>query len=396
MRLKMGHPIMAERVILDRHYIELAILNRIAEALNREVDLTRALKTSLEHLLQLFDLQTGWIFLIDEESGKFYTAAALNLPPALADHPRRMGGTCYCLDTYLEGDMTGAANINAILCSRLKGLRSGTLGLKYHASIPLYAKDKKLGILNVVSANWREIAEDDLRLLHTVGDLMSIAIERARLFQKSVDIGITRERSRLAREIHDTIAQGLTAIILQLEALDALLETGATPENLRSIVQHTLQLSRLNLEETRRSVLDLRAVPLEGQSLTDVLDGLLKTAHAQNGLQVRFEVHGQEPPLSPRVAVGLFRIAQEAIHNVCKHAQADELLVQLQFKTDTIHLIIQDNGCGFDVGQIPQGHYGLIGINERTKLLGGKLTICSETQLGTTLNILIPLSDGHE
>ncbi len=381
---------------LDRHYIELSILNRIAEALNREVDLPRALKTSLENLVQLFNLQTGWVFLIDEASGKFYTAATLDLPPALAEHPRRMGGSCYCIDSYLEGDMTGAANINAILCSRLKGLRTGTRGLKYHATIPLYAKDKKLGVLNVVSADWREIGEDDLRLLHTVGDLMGIAIERARLFQKSMSIGVAHERSRLAREIHDTIAQGLTAITLQLETLDALMENGADPATMRPIVAQALQLARLNLEEARRSVLDLRAAPLEGRHLYQVLQDLLATPNPQQSVQIHFEVHGQEPPLPPRIAVGLFRIAQEAIHNVYKHAQANVLRVELRFLADTIQLIIQDDGQGFDVEHIPQGHFGLIGMNERAKLLGGKLAICSEPTIGTTLRVTIPLSDEHE
>jgi two-component system NarL family sensor kinase len=158
---------------------------------------------------ELLDLHTGWIWLLHEETGESYLAAAQNLPPALAGSPRRMEGTCYCLDTFRAGDLDGAANVNVVTCSRLWGLVDGTDGLRYHASIPLYAHGKKLGVLNVTSADWRELSAEDLRLLYTVGDLLSIAIERARLFAKSVQFGVLEERNRLAREIHDTLAQGL-------------------------------------------------------------------------------------------------------------------------------------------------------------------------------------------
>src|SRR5690606_35130984 len=146
---------------------ELSILNSIADALNREVDLTRALNAALARVAELLDLETGWVYLLDEEKNKFYPAATQNLPPALGKNPRRLGGTCYCLDTYRYGDMEGAANVKVIECGRLENLVDGTDGLLYHASIPLYAHGKQLGVLNVASADWRELSRDDLRLLYT-------------------------------------------------------------------------------------------------------------------------------------------------------------------------------------------------------------------------------------
>ncbi len=211
---------------LQRRNRELSILNTIAEALNRENDLDRALQTTLEQVAKLFDLQTGWIWLMEGDTP--YLAIALHLPPALIEHPELMDGEeyCHCLDTYKRGDLSGAANVNIVTCTRLKGLIGDTDGLRYHASIPLYAHGKKLGMLNVVSKDWDKLSPDDLKLLYTIGDLLSIAIERARLFSESIQFGAAEERNRLAREIHDTLAQGLTAIALQLEAADALLESG--------------------------------------------------------------------------------------------------------------------------------------------------------------------------
>src|SRR5690349_11134313 len=200
---------------LQRRNHELSILNTIAEALSREVDLDRALRITLDQVAELFDLHTGWIWLMD--GNKPYMAISQNLPPALANHPDLMNGEvyCHCLDTYKRGDLSGAANVNIVTCTRLKGLIDGTDGLRYHASIPLYAHGKKLGMLNVVSKDWDKLSPEDLKLLYTVGDLLSIAIERARLFSQSVEFGAAEERTRIAREIHDTLAQGLTAVALQ-------------------------------------------------------------------------------------------------------------------------------------------------------------------------------------
>ncbi len=374
---------------LQRRNRELSILNTIAEALNREMDLSRALHTTLAQVAELLDLHTGWCFLLEEESGKFHLAAAQNLPPALAKSPRRLGGTCYCLDTYQAGDMDGAANVNVITCSRLKDLVDGTDGLRYHASIPLYAHGKRLGVLNVASTDWRELSPDTLRLLYTVGDLLSIAIERARLFARSAQFGATEERNRLAREIHDTLAQGLAGITLQLETADALLD--ANPERARQALQQALALTRANLEEARRSVLDLRAAPLEGHSLVQALTALAKEYAAQGKLQLKLDVVGDNRQLPVRIEAGLYRMAQEALTNVLRHASARHLTVQLTIGPDQIRLIIEDDGRGFDPADVPKDRYGLIGLNERARLLGGTLQLCSCPGEGTSLEIVIPL-----
>jgi two-component system NarL family sensor kinase len=315
--------------ILRRRNYELTILNAIAQALNRSVDLDQALHAALAQVAELLDLRTGWIWLLHEDTGESYLAAAQNLPPALADSPRRMEGTCYCLDTYRAGDLEGAANVNVVTCSRLWGLVDGTEGLRYHASIPLYAHEKQLGVLNVASADWRGLSPEDLRLLHTVGDMLSIAIERARLFARSVQLGAAEERNRLAREIHDTLAQGLSAIALHLETADALLEAAADLKKVREAIHRALALTRANLEEARRSVLDLRAAPLEGRSLTEALAELAKDWEANSEWQVEYEVVGGHRPLPLRVEVGLYRIAQEALTNIAQHAAARRVTLSL-------------------------------------------------------------------
>jgi two-component system NarL family sensor kinase len=379
---------------LQRRNRELSILNTIAEALNRSVDLDQALRAALAQVAELLGLHTGWIWLLQEESGESYLAAAQNLPPALACNPRKMEGSCHCLDTYRAGDLAGAANVNVITCSRLSGVVDGTDGLRYHASIPLYALEKKLGVLNVASADWRELSPEDLRLLHTVGDLLSMAVERARLYAKSAQLGAAEERNRLARELHDTLAQGLAAVALRLETADALLESGADREQICQAVRQALALTRASLEEARRSVLDLRAAPLEGRTLAEALAALAQES-ARGGLTIDFEATGGGRPLPVRIEVGLYRIAQEAVTNILRHADARRVTLHVVTTPDQVRLAIADDGHGFDPADVPRDRFGLIGLNERARLLGGTLRLQSGAGTGTRLDVVVPLDTGR-
>ena len=141
---------------------EPSILHEIAKALKRGIQINFALQVALAQVVELFQLRTGWIFLMDEATGEPYLAAYQFLPPTLVNEHERRQGSCYCLDTYAEGNMAGAANVNIITCPRLKNLVDGTDELRQHASMPLYDHGLKLGILNVVSRDWRELCADEL------------------------------------------------------------------------------------------------------------------------------------------------------------------------------------------------------------------------------------------
>jgi two-component system NarL family sensor kinase len=379
--------------ILQRRNRELSILNTIADAMNREIDLSQALRAALAQTTSLLDLQTGWIWLLDEENGSPYLAAQQNLPPALRDHPSRMHGSCYCLDTFRGGDMRGAANVNVVTCTRLKWLDTGTEGLRYHASIPLYAHGKKMGVMNVASPDWRELSPDDLRILYTVGDIVGIAIERARLFTRSADIGAAQERNRIAREIHDTLAQGLTAIALQLETADALLDEKPGSERAQKAVHQALELARSSLEEARRSVLDLRAAQLEGHTLPEALQALLDDVSQRESITMTLEINGDSRPLSSRLEMALYRAAQEAITNIVRHSHASRVEMEIVYSPDEVSLVLSDNGVGFDPDTILDGRYGLIGLNERAHLLNGTFEVCSVVGEGTRISLALPLEN---
>ena len=383
----------SQREDLERRNHELSVLNEIARELNRSVNLGEALGFTLSRVAELLGLRTGWIWLIEGSSSQPYLAASQNLPPALANDPRRMDGSgyCYCLDTYKKGDLEGAANVNVLTCSRLDGLIDGTDGLRYHASIPLYAQEKKLGVMNVASPDWRSLSPEELQLLYTIGDLLSIAVERARLFARSSGLGAVEERNRLAREIHDTLAQGLTATALQLESADALLDAGSDVEKARGPLRRALSLTQSNLEEVRRSVLDLRAAPLEGRPLSEALKALVDRWEAETGIAARYAAVNGNRPLPPRVEVALYRICQEALTNVARHAEAGRVRVRLVATPQEVRLSVEDDGRGFDASRVPGDRHGLVGMRERAQMLGGALEVRSAPGEGTRVEASVPL-----
>jgi two-component system NarL family sensor kinase len=222
-----------------------------------------------------------------------------------------------------------------------------------------------------------------------------MAIERARLFASSLQYGAIEERNRLAREIHDTLAQGLTGIVLHLETVDAMLSADAPPEEVANVVARALALSRANLEEARRSMSNLRAAPLESRTLAEALTLLAHNEQARApGLEIKFALKGKNRPLPDRLETGLYRIAQEAVANSLRHARADHATIELVILRDRVRLSISDDGQGFDAEKLASGMragYGIIGMNERARLLGGALQLSSSPGKGTHIEVTVPL-----
>ncbi len=206
--------------------------------------------------------------------------------------------------------------------------------------------------------------------------------------------GTLEERQRLAREIHDTLAQGFTSIVLHLEAADQ-----ALPDDLESLQRHLDQAratARESLDQARRVVQDLRPDLLEQQSLPDAIERTAARFQAESGLRVGSQTTGTPVPLHPEIEVTLLRATQEALNNVRKHAQATAVQVTLSYMGDTLILDVQDDGVGL-AGAAPSpfaGGYGLQAMEERVQQCGGEVMIESEPGEGTTVVVTIPLAGG--
>ncbi len=203
---------------------------------------------------------------------------------------------------------------------------------------------------------------------------------------------ITRERRRLANDLHDTLEQNLTGLALQLEIANRIGSGNPAQSG------HHLTLARQFLErsraETHRTVWDLRSEARDGRGFLDILDERVSAMVSGTGISVTWKHEGDVAPLPDLVAGNLLLLALEAATNALKHSGAAEINILLRQTSDHAELVIADNGCGFDASTAPgqrDGHFGLQGMRERTKRLNGEIELCTAPEIGTTLRVKVPL-----
>jgi len=202
------------------------------------------------------------------------------------------------------------------------------------------------------------------------------------------DLTLAAERQRMARELHDTLSQGLAGLILQLEAVDSHLSRGRT-DKAQTIVQQAMDRARTTLADARRAIDDLRASDQAPIDLASAIRAEADRFSAATGLPCDVEVDGPAE-LSAVSGDNVLRMISEALTNIARHARASRVQLHLRSSDQAIELVIRDDGCGFDPQGIGQpGHYGLIGLQERARALGGTLSIDSQSGRGTTLKVTI-------
>jgi len=234
---------------------------------------------------------------------------------------------------------------------------------------------------------YKRQAEAREQAQNLAGELESTNRQLAEYAAQVEDLSIANERQRMARELHDTLSQGLAGLILQLEAADAHL-INQHNDKAQSIIGNAMEQARLTLADARRAIDDLR------KPSSDDLDSALRLEldrfTSATGIPVRFHPV-PTPPLPDPVKETLIRALAEALTNIAHHAQARNVEVHLRMKDKSLSLTIQDDGQGFDPSAIPSGHYGILGIKERIRLVNGTFEIQSENGKGALLKVEIPL-----
>lgn len=227
----------------DKEYF--SHLYEIASHLNKEFSLPSALRISLEKTVELLDLDTGWIWLVQADIKSVYLAASYNLPPALSNHPERLSGWCYCINKYLSDDIDQATNISEITCTRLKDISTGTRGLKSHATIPIITDGQKVGLMNLVSKESQQLNDKKLSILNTIGELIGMAIQRTRL-QDS----FKKEVSGLDASIQDVLERifkpQLASVLSKLRNSVSFSKQNDTKKSLEAVVESLKTMTELN------------------------------------------------------------------------------------------------------------------------------------------------------
>jgi two-component system NarL family sensor kinase len=368
---------------------DVALFDAIASALTAS-DVERALEAALREIVQALELAAGWIWIVDPQTGRFYLAAAYELPPYLREPVQMTGDPCWCMESFVDGDFD-SKNVDIIACSRLRrGAAEGgdavTLGLQSHASVVLRFGERRLGIMNVCPPVPRKLSASDLRLLSVTGAQIGLAVERGRLAEEEAGAARSAERTRLAREIHDTLAQDLAAIALQLEsALRSLPADSPAAQRIAT----ALDVARTSLAQARTSVLSLRSDPLAGRALATALAALSRRLTSETGMRVTFHQRGATA-LPSDVEGELFRIASEALANARLHAHASRIVIELSDEGDTVVLRIRDDGAGFEPAAVVGDRYGMRGMEERAHLAGGRLRVESDRAGGTLIEAVVP------
>ncbi len=217
--------------------------------------------------------------------------------------------------------------------------------------------------------------------------------KRRRTMAEREFAAILSERNRLAREIHDTLAQGLGAISMQLELAKSRLPTEANGTGQHLELAH--QLVRSNLADARNTIWNMRSQVLETGNLASALTDILQQLSGNTGVEGRMRVNGRLRRLPPVTENNLLRIGQEAITNAVKHAQAKLIQVELHFEDKAVRLVVRDDGRGFDPAQPPPGEsgFGLMGMRERGEELQAQLIVNSASGGGTEVTLVVPVAD---
>lgn len=380
----------------------LDIFRRIAEVLNRSFTLREALDGALHRIVDLMDVEAGWIFLLDPESGQLRLAADANLPAALAvADKRRMAGECRCITMLREGQLDKP--INLIQCLRLEQALPEHPELHHHASVPLVAQDQTVGILNLLLPAGRELSAEELNMLESVGHEVAITVQRARLFEQVRDqehirrqllqrllVAQEDERRRIAQDLHDHAGQMMTALIIQLSQLASKAqEDGAA---MAAPLRRLHEMAQQGLDELRKLVYELRPSILDDLGLGPAVRWYADASVRAAGLQADIHIGELRQRLPAEVETVAFRIVQEAATNALRHARASKLEIRVDVRGDTLLVMVRDDGVGFDPeGERDRRTLGLHGMRERAQLIGGTLQVLSVPGVGTTILARLPL-----
>jgi two-component system, NarL family, sensor histidine kinase DevS len=366
---------------------QLESLHEIGNAIATETDIDRLLDLVVRRLRELLDARVVTLLLpFGDDELRFVAGAGEGVEEVVGQTmPRAMSKSGRVLDrgrSERSESVLDDPEVDHDIARRF-GARTGLW-------VPLIARSRPIGLLAAHDKGTADgrFTENDLRLAETFASRAAIAVDLSQRIERDALRRVVEaqelERRRLARELHDETGQALTSILLGLGAIEERVGEAAVAE-LRELVVATLQ-------DVRRLAVELRPRLLDDFGLVPALERLLETFGEQTGIAVEFEsgAIGAER-LPAEVETALYRIVQESLTNIVKHARASRVSVVLARKPDSVAVVIEDDGAGFDAEHVREDGFGLAGMRERMALLEGRLEIESSTGSGTTLVGEVPL-----
>jgi signal transduction histidine kinase len=302
-------------------------------------------------------------------------------PPPIGGAPVSTFPTGHAETYVLSGEVSGMPEANRAYIN--------SLGVHTLLTVPMMLGKETVGWICVRSSKSDPVdLERKIFLAEALAGQATLAVHMARLTEQARQAAILEERNRIARDIHDTLAQGFTGVVVNLEAANRTLKKNNIEVALEHI-EHARGLAQAGLAEARLSVRALRPEALQQADLEHALRMLLRRCEAGGTLTTHFHSIGEKVELPAEIENELLRIAQECMTNVLKHAGAQQVEIRLVFGSDTVSLSIADDGTGFD----PRAHhdgFGLVGMRERAERIGAHLLVSSRPGHGTRIETVIP------
>lgn len=403
-----------ETQIMRRHH-QLLALSHISGAVSGARDLDATLRIALDNVLEIVGSAVGGILLVDEEAGTLRYRVYQGLSASFAEGMRLSLGEGIAGRVAQVGEALLVEDISTDPRAAHSDLVSSE-GIKGFISIPLRTKDRIVGVMNVASHQAGRFRPDDVSLLKSIGDYLGTTIEQTRLNERLARVGERNrqllryaltaqeaERRRIARELHDETSQAITSLTLSLQAIITVAEMkGIGDPDFLDRVRSTHAFAVQAGSDVVQLMKELRPTLLDELGMTAAIGRYAKSTLGPLGVNVTTEFVGVDRRFSPEVEVTLFRIAQGAIGNVVKHAQARNVFIRLECNDKECALEISDDGKGFDVSKLtgvgPDGKgAGLFIMRERTSMAGGVGYVESSPGKGTRVIARIPvLTDGAD
>ena len=390
---------------------ELSALNSITTTVSRSLNVEEVLENALQKVLEVTRTTAGCVFLRHSDGNKFEIMSSIGSSSVFkCRESRSSAANCACHQVLRSGRTSMIDHVSQ--CPMLNKSEVMEEGISCFVSVPLKSKDSTLGIVNVACSADCCFTENDFRLLDSIGYHVGLALENSVLYERvkekeklrgqllsRVITAQEEERKRIARELHDEYGQILTGLIMSIESSEKML----LPQQakLKERLEDAKAVVVGALEEMRGLTIGLRPSTLDDLGLVATIRAYAQTHLEAVGIHAAFRSRGLSGRLAPAVETALFRIIQEALHNITKHAEAHNVKIQLGVRAGKITAIVEDDGKGFDVesifgSRIEGRSLGLLGIQERASLLGGTFNIESQVGHGTRLIVEIPIADSLE
>lgn len=363
----------------------LSALNAIATEVSQSLDQKEILTHALDRVLEVTGRAAGQAFALDGDGSTLMPVVHKGFSEGLAAALAHQSAVCDLrIPAVLEGRpvVVGLGDLPQGPVSDFLSKE----GLSTMVRVPLMVHGKLVGAVDVAGDSPCVLTSDDEDLLAAMGHQIGIALENARLYDQAQELAVVKERNRLARDLHDSVTQALYALALYSEAASRQLQAGDVGlaldhlTEIRETAQSSLREMRLLIFELRLPTLSQEGLVVSVQARLDAVEGRVGVAtHFWSNLEGR---------LDDAVEEGLYRIAQEALNNTLRHAEAKSVSVRLQAEDGIVSLDVSDDGCGFDLDKVRHlGGFGLDTMRERAACLGADLVIQSHPGHGTSIRV---------